>query len=737
MRKVHWKILLLQTRKYVILSLSKKHRPEFYERIGGERALMAFIRKHVFSQNSTNDFAPQIFVILCVYAVIVSVYTGVFFSLNFMIARIIICAVMILAYVILERSPLKSAPLSFLTPIVIIALMTGGAIYFKGDFLLFTYTICAAMISLTYLKPKGLALYIIVASSAQAIILAVFNINLLGRSFTMIYNYLYFLVAVALNVIVYIFCKFYSKTLIALTEAKNEANNASLAKGAFLSNMSHEIRTPMNAIIGMTAIGKTAKDIENARYAFSKIEDASMHLLGIINDVLDMSKIESGKFDLSNVDFSFGKMLQRVVNVVSFRVEEKKQSFEMRVAEAIPPVIKGDDQRIAQIITNLLGNAIKFTPNEGRVYLNARFIGEENNLCTIQIEVTDSGIGISQEQQSRLFRSFEQAETNISRKYGGTGLGLSISKSLVELMGGNIWVESELGKGATFAFTFQAERADPAGLEKIADDSPWDSIRILAVDDNSGILGYLKNFAESRGAHCDTALCGMEALRMARNEPYDIFFIDWKMSDIGGMELSKDLKEIYKDRQISVVIMVTSVDCSDIEDAAKKAGVDRFLPKPLFPEAIEDIINEFLNAVHKQIDRAIDARPVFFTDKRILLAEDVEINREILISLLEPTKLKIDCAEDGAKAVRMFCDAPCIYDMILMDVQMPEMDGYEATRAIREMDVTNGKTIPIIAMTADVFREDIKRCMDAGMNGHLGKPLETDKLFETLKKYLS
>ena len=695
-----------------------------------------FIRKYIFAGKDKSAFAPHVFLILCVYTVMVSVYTRLFFDTDTTIVRIVVSVLIIIVYIVIERSPLKTETLSFLTPMVVIALLTGAAIYFRGDFLLFTYNICAAIISLTYLKPKGLAAYIAAASLAQGVILLVFKQNLLGAAFTMVYNYLYLCVAVAMSILVYIFCRVYSRTVSALTEAKNEANQASLAKGTFLSNMSHEIRTPMNAIIGMTAIGKMSDKLDQAHYALNKIGDASAHLLGIINDVLDMSKIESGKFDLSLVKFSFEKMLQRMIDVNSFRLEEKNQNLYLYVDENIPPVLIGDDQRLAQVLTNLLGNAVKFTPTEGTVFLNASLLSEENDFCTIQIEVVDSGIGISPEQQSRLFQSFQQADRNTSRFFGGTGLGLAISKSLVELMGGKIWVNSELGKGATFAFTFQARRCDSREFDYSSDDADWNGLRVLAVDDNSGILGYLKSFVEGYGALCDIVPCGADATSLARRNAYHIFFVDWKMSDIDGLHLVRQLKAI-QNAPATAVIMISSIDWSDIEETARNAGVDRFLAKPLFPSAIADIINDFLNAARQQISSVVNNIPADYSDKCILIAEDDEVNREILASLFQPMNLKLVCTENGAAAIRAFSEAPDVFDMILMDVHMPEMDGYEATRHIRSLDALRAKTVPIIAMTADVFREDIELCLEAGMNGHLGKPLEFQKVLDVLRDYIS
>ncbi|MCL2181794.1 MAG: ATP-binding protein, partial [Treponema sp.] len=407
--------------------------------------------------------------------------------------------------------------------------------------------------------------------------------------------------------------------LIRIDKAREKAGEESRQKSAFLANMSHEIRTPMNAIIGMTFIGKSAGDIPRKDYCLEKIESASQHLLGVINDVLDMSKIEANMFKLSHEEYNFEKTLMRVVNIISFRTDEKKQEMSVYIDESIPRVLIGDDQRLAQVITNLLSNAIKFTPEGGSITLDARLIGEENGLYTIKITVKDSGIGINPEQHKLIFHAFQQADSKTSRKFGGTGLGLSISKNIVELMGSSLEIESEPGKGSSFFF----------------------------------------NITEKRGT--------------SNNE------------------------------------------------------TDTIVEKKINYDGI-------------------------FKGYKILLAEDVEINREIIETLVAPTLLEVDFAHNGLEAVDMFKKYPD-YDLILMDVQMPEMDGYDATRKIRvlENQLTNTnaagsvkdetqthirKQIPIIAMTANVFREDIEKCIESGMNGHIGKPIDVIEFLTVLQKYL-
>ena len=533
-----------------------------------------------------------------------------------------------------------------------------------------------------------------------------------------------------------VFAAILASILISIDAAKNKADMESRHKSAFLANMSHEIRTPMNAIIGMTTIGKSAAAIERKDHCFSKIQDASNHLLGVINDILDMSKIEANRFELSPMEFNFEKMLQRVVNVVNFRVDEKHQKFSVHIDQGIPKTLIGDDQRIAQVITNLLGNAIKFTPENGSIGLDARMVEEKDGVCTVQISVTDTGIGITPDQQKRIFSSFEQAESSTTRKYGGTGLGLAISKSIVELMGGKIWVESEVNKGSAFIFTTQLKRGIQSHNGLLAPDVNLSNVQIMAVDDDKDILEYFMEISHEFNIHCDIAISGKDAIGLLeQNGFYHIYFIDWKMPGMDGIQLASEIKTRHKSTK-SVVIMITAAEWTTVEAEARKAGVDRFLSKPLFPSNIADIINEALGIDHKKIEEAqVDIEGIF-ADRRILLVEDVDINREIVKELLGSTHIEIDCAENGMEAVRKFSDEPYRYDLILMDVQMPVMDGYDATRKIRGLNVPQAGTIKIIAMTANVFRDDIERCLEAGMDDHLGKPLDFEEVVEKLRNYL-
>jgi signal transduction histidine kinase/DNA-binding response OmpR family regulator/PAS domain-containing protein len=521
-----------------------------------------------------------------------------------------------------------------------------------------------------------------------------------------------------------------------LEVALEKAEAASLAKSNFLSNMSHEIRTPMNAIIGMTAIGKAAHDLEKKNYAFEKIEGASSHLLDIINDILEMSKIEAGKFELSLADFNLEKLLQRVVNIINFRVDEKKQRLSVYLEENTPLSLMGDDQRLAQVITNLLSNAVKFTPEEGSISVRVGLLSEEDGICVLKFEVKDTGIGISAEQQARLFTSFEQAESSTSRKFGGTGLGLAISKHIVELMDGKIWIESELGKGAVFIFTVKVKLGAEKPVVLLPPEFDWSSVRILVVDDDPELLEHFKIIADQIGVACDTTTDGSEALRLIEsNGAYDMYFVDWKMPGMDGIELSGKIKKTSSGN--SIIIMISATEWNTVEQEAENAGVDDFLPKPLFYSSLADCIKKYISGAESPMPGTTEGEMTdSFSGRRILLVEDVDINREIVMTMMEPLQIEIDCAVNGTEAVEMFTAEPDRYDLIFMDLQMPVLDGFGASREIRKLNSEKAKTIPIIAMTANVFREDVEKCLAAGMNDHIGKPLDFDKVLEKLRFFL-
>jgi PAS domain S-box-containing protein len=523
-----------------------------------------------------------------------------------------------------------------------------------------------------------------------------------------------------------------------LIAAKEQAEQSNMAKSNFLSRMSHEMRTPMNAIIGMTHIAKASVDAEKIKYCLKRIDEASNHLLGVINDILDVSKIEAGKFELSRGEFNFENMLQRVCNVMTFRIDEKKQNFIVKVAGGVPAFVITDEQRLAQVITNLISNAVKFTPEAGTITLSVDVAEKENAVYTLRIEVTDTGIGITPEQQEKLFQPFEQADGSIARKYGGTGLGLAISRSIVEMMGGEIWIKSEPGKGSCFAFKIPVENGQSRKEDILSPAINLKDLRILAVDDAPEVLDYFLDFAKSTGLHCETASGGAQACKMLDeqgNTPFNVIFVDWRMPEMDGIELTRRIKKRFGSH--IVVIMISAAEWEEIEDEAREAGVDGFISKPLFPSLIVNTINECFGIRKESADMA-EAHDYaqLFAGKHILLTEDIEINREIAMTLLGETGVRISCAGNGIEAIEAFKATPSTYDMILMDIHMPQMDGFEATRQIRALDIPEAKTIPILAMTANVFREDIEKCLAAGMNDHIGKPIDIEEIIVKMRKHL-
>ncbi|MCL2031376.1 MAG: response regulator [Oscillospiraceae bacterium] len=527
------------------------------------------------------------------------------------------------------------------------------------------------------------------------------------------------------------------ETQEALRQAKERAEDSDRAKSAFLANMSHEIRTPMNAIIGMMEIAGHTEDIGRVRYCLDKIDDAARHLLGVINDILDMSKIEAGKFELSPSEFPLEKLLQQVSNVTNFRISQKRQEFIIKVGKDVPASLVTDQMRLAQVATNLLSNAVKFTPDDGKVGLYIHLLEDLGDECLLLFEVVDTGIGISEEQQKKLFRSFVQADGSISRRFGGTGLGLAICKSIVELMGGSIGVDSEPQKGSRFYFTIRAGKGSLAGTDSLSPDMDWDGVRILVVDDDREVREYFEEIAANVGIQCTTAPDGESAFALLEREnPYSMLFVDWRMPGIDGVELTRKIRERYGEN--AIVIMISAVDWEGIQETAGSAGINDFLSKPLFSSTIIDCINKHLGKPQKVQDtpgkRNLDTG--IFAGKCVLLAEDIEINREILTSLLEETGVDIVCAENGREAVECFAASPRRFAMVLMDIHMPEMDGYEATRRIRALGTPAAMNVPIVAMTANVFREDIARCLSAGMDDHVGKPVDMDELLNKMKRYI-
>ena len=524
----------------------------------------------------------------------------------------------------------------------------------------------------------------------------------------------------------------------ALSDALNVAEKASKAKTAFLSNMSHEIRTPMNAIIALDNIAINDPETpEKTREYLEKIGGSAEHLLNLINDILDMSRIESGKLTLKNEAFSFQKLLEGINTMFSSQCADKDIDYQCHINGHVDDHYIGDSMKLKQVLINILGNAVKFTPEGGSVSLNVEKKASFDGKTTLQFAITDTGIGMSKDFLPHIFDAFAQEDLSTTSKYGSTGLGLAITKNIVEMMNGTIDVESEKGKGTTFtvAVTLMDDTRKAYGETENFDPQ---EMSVLIIDDDPVACEHAKLVLEKVGISAEVAESGKQALEMVslrqtRRDPYNLILVDWKMPEMDGIETTRRIREIVHDD--SAIIILTAYSWDDVMEEATGAGVDSFLAKPLFAATV---IDEFKAAVSRKIESESEqAGKAELAGRHVLLAEDVAINAEIMIMVLQSRDMTADLAENGRIAVEKFASSePGYYSAVLMDIRMPEMDGLEATRKIREMDRPDAAGIPIIALTANAFDEDVQRSMQAGLNAHLSKPVQPDVLFETLESLI-
>ena len=529
-----------------------------------------------------------------------------------------------------------------------------------------------------------------------------------------------------------------SESRQALSEALAAAENANKANTAFLSNMSHEIRTPMNAIIGLNNIAMNEPGVsESVMEYLEKIGSSAQHLLGIINEILDMSRIESGQMTIMREEFSFSRCLEQVNTIISGQCKDKNLSYDCTIKGNVDDYYIGDAMKLKQVLINILGNAVKFTPEGGKVSFMIEEGAKYDNKAVLKFTISDNGIGMSEEFLPHLFEAFSQEDSSSTSTYGSTGLGMPITKSIVELMNGTIRVESEKGKGTTFTVTVTLGQSDRVGVNTEEGDINPGDLSVLAIDDDRVALEHAEIVLGQIGISCDTAESGWEGLdkvriRHGRREDYDLILIDWRMPEMDGIETARRIRTIVGHE--TPIIILTSFNWDDIADEARAAGVDTFVPKPLFAG---NVIDEFREAFRRK-NAELDSRTADLSGKRVLLAEDVAINAEIIMMVLSMKEIDADLAENGRIAVDRFTEHGIwYYDAILMDMRMPEMDGLEATRIIRSMDREDAKEIPIIALTANAFDEDVERSMPAGLNAHLSKPVEPEVLFETLETLIN
>ena len=526
----------------------------------------------------------------------------------------------------------------------------------------------------------------------------------------------------------------------ALQDALMQAQHANQAKTTFLSNMSHDIRTPMNAIIGFATIAASHMDrADQVRDCLQKILSSSNHLLGLINDILDMSRIESGKLQIHNQECNIPELMHNLVNIIQPQVKAKQMEMFIDTFEVVNEDVIADPLKLNQIFINLMSNAVKYTPAGGTVTFRiTQHTTFKHGWGDYVFIIKDNGIGMSREFVEHIFEPFERESTTTRSGIQGAGLGMAITKSIIDMMGGEITVDSEVGKGSTFTVRLPLQLQD---VEKNAEQiKELEGLRSLVVDDDFNVCDSVSKMLKSIGLRSEWTTSGREAAYRAKaayeeGDPYHTYIIDWQMPETSGIETARKIRSVVgKDAPI---IILTAYDWTDIEDEAKEAGVTAFCAKPLFMSDLKAALLAANNLGDKSSEAEAAWTQADFNGKRLLLVEDNELNREIAEVILQEVGFMVEAAPDGTDAVAMLEKSEeGYYDAVLMDVQMPVMNGYEATKAIRAMHRRDAKTLPIIAMTANAMEEDKEAALKSGMNAHIAKPLDIDLFMSVLRQFL-